>query len=385
MAALLGYLFARERREVYHDVNPDCRKLVHGPLTSDLMRRCRHILAHRTDQVDSQTQLDFNDIMRVLKDLNMTPSRAQVEEMLQFAAECSGRPTSTYLTFGELCLFAVDLQGSSDGGSSDYHFDKVVHRRKRLQSANPDIGVRYQVFLGGSCNPTTWRCDIVIPILEEAGVTFYNPQVDRWCDGLIEVEEQAKQSADLCLFVIDNQTRGVASMVEAAYLAASGHPIILVMVDFGENVEIEGIPLSPRELQDLNRGRIFVSNLMAWQGLPIFTDIATAARACCKVLNSGISVTSLGPSDGAQPAKLTGASVGRKLLAVHEAFSHCKLLQLSTVSRKEVSLVLRSLCLPNVEAECDINSVLPCPHDDGDESYDFNEFCSLAAEMMSQD
>jgi hypothetical protein len=36
---------------------------------------------------------------------------------------------------------------------------------------------------------------------------------------LIEVEEQAKQSADLCFYVIDNQTRAVASMVEAAYLA----------------------------------------------------------------------------------------------------------------------------------------------------------------------
>ena len=32
------------------------------------------------------------------------------------------------------------------------------------------------VFLGGSCNPTTWRTDIVIPIFEGAGISFFNPQ-----------------------------------------------------------------------------------------------------------------------------------------------------------------------------------------------------------------
>ena len=31
------------------------------------------------------------------------------------------------------------------------------------------------VFLGGSCNPTSWRADIAIPFLKENGITFYNP------------------------------------------------------------------------------------------------------------------------------------------------------------------------------------------------------------------
>ena len=33
------------------------------------------------------------------------------------------------------------------------------------------------VFLGGSCNPTTWRRDTAMPQLEAAGTTYYNPQV----------------------------------------------------------------------------------------------------------------------------------------------------------------------------------------------------------------
>ena len=32
-----------------------------------------------------------------------------------------------------------------------------------------------KVFLGGSCNPTAWRRDQSIPLLEREGVTYYNP------------------------------------------------------------------------------------------------------------------------------------------------------------------------------------------------------------------
>lgn len=33
----------------------------------------------------------------------------------------------------------------------------------------------FKVFLGGSCNPTAWRRDQSIPLLEREGVTYYNP------------------------------------------------------------------------------------------------------------------------------------------------------------------------------------------------------------------
>lgn len=34
-----------------------------------------------------------------------------------------------------------------------------------------------EVFLGGSCNPTTWRADVAIPALNELGISFYNPVI----------------------------------------------------------------------------------------------------------------------------------------------------------------------------------------------------------------
>jgi hypothetical protein len=32
-----------------------------------------------------------------------------------------------------------------------------------------------EVFLGGSCNPTTWRADVAMPELDKLGISFYNP------------------------------------------------------------------------------------------------------------------------------------------------------------------------------------------------------------------
>ena len=48
------------------------------------------------------------------------------------------------------------------------------------------------VFLGGSCNPTTWRKDIAIPLLEENNVDYYNPQVEDWSPELMTTENYQK-------------------------------------------------------------------------------------------------------------------------------------------------------------------------------------------------
>ncbi|VDO03712.1 unnamed protein product [Rodentolepis nana] len=77
------------------------------------------------------------------------------------------------------------------------------------------------VFLGGACNPTTWRKDIAIPFLEENGIPYFNPQVDEWCPDLITKEAVAKEQSCCLLFVFEpHLTRALASLVEVAYLAA---------------------------------------------------------------------------------------------------------------------------------------------------------------------
>ena len=71
-----------------------------------------------------------------------------------------------------------------------------------------------EVFLGGACDPTTWRFDVAMPILEAAGVSFYNPQVKEWHSGLIALENNAKAGADVLIMVLSRKTRGLATLVE---------------------------------------------------------------------------------------------------------------------------------------------------------------------------
>merc|ERR1712032_1767928 len=97
-----------------------------------------------------------------------------------------------------------------------------------LLDANADVG-KVDVFLGGSCNPTTWRADVAVPMLIHKGVTFFNPQVDDWKPELVEIEAAAKARAKILLFVIDAQTRAISSMVEAAELVASGRNVVIVI------------------------------------------------------------------------------------------------------------------------------------------------------------
>jgi len=118
--------------------------------------------------------------------------------------------------------------------------------------------VRQTVFLGGSCNPTTWRHDVAIPLLIANRVGFYNPQVDDWDEGLVTLEAAAKEESEHLLFVIDNQTRGIASIAEAGVCIGAGRTVHLVLQEF-EGDAVNGI--LPAEFRDLNRGRAYLRGM----------------------------------------------------------------------------------------------------------------------------
>jgi hypothetical protein len=118
-----------------------------------------------------------------------------------------------------------------------------------------------QVFLGGSCNPTTWRMETAIPALEKAGIAFYNPQVADWHSELVALESAAKDESSILLFVIDSQTRAIASILEATEYTVAGRDIYLVIDDMTDNTEVEGQIVTGRELKDLNRARTYLRDL----------------------------------------------------------------------------------------------------------------------------
>jgi len=67
-----------------------------------------------------------------------------------------------------------------------------------------------KVFLGGTCNQSTWR-NIIIPMLE---IEYFNPVVDDWTPECMAEEIKQRQEWDFCLYVITPKMTGVYSIAE---------------------------------------------------------------------------------------------------------------------------------------------------------------------------
>jgi len=67
-----------------------------------------------------------------------------------------------------------------------------------------------KVFLGGTCNESTWR-DMIIPMLE---VDFFNPVVDDWTPDCMVEELRQREECEVCLYVITPRMTGVYSIAE---------------------------------------------------------------------------------------------------------------------------------------------------------------------------
>jgi len=106
-----------------------------------------------------------------------------------------------------------------------YGIDVITHSLIRRTSKQHE----FEVFLGGSCNPTTWRYEQAIPYFQSHSISYYNPQVKNWTPDLVEIEHRVKELAVLLFFVIDHSTRSLAAIAEVCYLAARGKNIIIVM------------------------------------------------------------------------------------------------------------------------------------------------------------
>ena len=67
-----------------------------------------------------------------------------------------------------------------------------------------------KVFLGGTCNDSTWR-DKIIPDLK---IDFFNPVVKDWTPECQEEEVRQRQTCDYCLYTITPKMTGVYSIAE---------------------------------------------------------------------------------------------------------------------------------------------------------------------------
>jgi len=67
-----------------------------------------------------------------------------------------------------------------------------------------------KVFLGGTCNGSTWRNEL-ISMLE---IEYFNPVVDDWTPECQEEEFRQKIDCDYCLYVITPEIKGTYSIAE---------------------------------------------------------------------------------------------------------------------------------------------------------------------------
>ena len=143
------------------------------------------------------------------------------------------------------------------------------------------------VFLGGSCDPTTWRADIAIPALNALRVPFHNPQVADWSPELVAIEAEAKADADALIFIIDGQTRALASMLEALSQAAQGRRVFVTSADIPDGTVIAGQTVTGRELKDLNRARAyFLDELRHFPRATVYATIEEAVAASAAYIKS---------------------------------------------------------------------------------------------------
>ncbi|XP_044258408.1 uncharacterized protein LOC123007273 isoform X2 [Tribolium madens] len=242
-----------------------------------------------------------DSVQTVFNDMQLYPSKDQVSEMLKCARQCGRRNgASKHLTFGELCVFVREMQNQNP------------KQNRKIQSCKPNnqCGNNCEVFLGGSCNPTTWRADTAIPELQKHGITFYNPQVSMWVPELVAQEHDAKQAASVLLYVVDNQTRSTVGMIEVAYLVASGRCVVIVAHSYRPGQSIMGETITQREYRDLVEGQTTLLTLVRSKGIKVHQTLPSALQCTAKILRN---VSDMTPEE-----QLTS-----KLRKLREIFDSC--------------------------------------------------------------
>lgn len=147
------------------------------------------------------------------------------------------------------------------------------------------------VFLGGSCNPTSWRKDIVIPLLQKASISFFNPQVSEWHEALIAIEARAKASATLLFFVIDSLTLALASMIECTELILSGRPMVLVINDLPVDAKLaSGEPMPAQLIKDANRARAYMADVAVRHRIQPYCSISRATCELIQFIHGGLKI-----------------------------------------------------------------------------------------------
>lgn len=134
----------------------------------------------------------------------------------------------------------------------------------------------YDVYLGGTCANSDWREKFAVPVFEEHGLTYYNPYLNKWTTRYIAREAAMKDRCHVLLYVITNDSRGISSMLEAAYYYGLGCKVILCVMKI-ESDHINDEILSETAKKDYNRARTYLEEIT--KGGSLFNNVEDAVKA----------------------------------------------------------------------------------------------------------
>jgi hypothetical protein len=167
-------------------------------------------------------------------------------------------------------------------------FEKFKHIKRKWPK-----DYTLEVFLGGACGNTTWRKQIAIPMFAEAGISYFDPQVEDWRPDMVVVEAIVKERCAVLLFVVGSETRGVASMIEATQYMCEGRDVVLVLSDVKDGEEISGEKVAKNEAKDLNRGRAYIADVAKKWLIPTFVNVQDACQHIVHLILDGRKVQRL--------------------------------------------------------------------------------------------
>ncbi|XP_035782858.1 uncharacterized protein LOC118461533 isoform X1 [Anopheles albimanus] len=233
------------------------------------------VAASQQEQQPAQSNGQLNHHHHQPQQQQQQPQRPEPLTFGEFTAiasctKCFGRQSSFH---------AMRVRNGEDTGSAGALASASDTTNLEPSAAGPEV------FLGGSCNPTTWRADVAIPTLDQLGISFYNPQVSHWTPDLIELEHRAKEKAKVLFFVLDSQTRSTAGAIEVAHIAGQNSKYLLVvLLPYSSRQKILNETLSEDEYMDLMSNQLILRQLVLRRGLPVLDSIPLALQRVKEVL-----------------------------------------------------------------------------------------------------
>lgn len=127
----------------------------------------------------------------------------------------------------------------------------------------------FRVFMGGTCQGFDWRKVLEKRMDDCENVELFNPVVDNWTCERIRIENEYKNSCEICLFIITPYMEGIYSIAEVVDLSnKKPKGLIFAYIDhFEDDKEVRDFTNKMKHSLDVT------AELISKNGAVVFTSL----------------------------------------------------------------------------------------------------------------